>query len=169
MPLFAVYVMKICLIILINLFFGFVGYTYKSKIKKEIETLGLIKDFLTFYETNITLYKNDTHEIFNNYIIMQKNKNAKLLNIFSKNNQCFKINEEILKDNVSDLKTNHLIIKYFSTIGMGDYLFEKEKLSNFKNVISEKIILSEKQYKEKGEVFFRIMIAIGMVLSILIW
>ena len=161
--------MKIVLVISINLFFALVGYYYKNKIKKEIDVLEFLKDFISFYETNLVLYKNDIHEIFNNYKITQKNKNAKQLNIFENNDNYLKINEENLKEYVSNEYTNGLIIKYFSSIGMSDYLFEKEKLLNFKNVLSNKIIVLEKELKEKGGLFFKIMLAIGMVLSILIW
>ena len=117
----------------------------------------------------MTLFKCDIIEIIDKFIIMQNNKNAKYINLFSKNNNLYAINKDFISKQIINKESVETIYKYLALCGKSEYDFEKEKNENFKAYINNSIIGSEKLYREKGGLVFKLLLAIGSVIGILIW
>ncbi len=161
--------MKYFLIIFIIVLFGAVGYARKRKIVYQINVVQDIIKFIEFYESNLSVFKNNLIEIFNKYIIMQNNKNAINNIIILKNNNIFEINQESLKKEFDNIQEKDVLMAYFFKLGQGEFDDEKIKNKEMKNSLKsllEKLTLDKKM---KGDLFFKIMLAIGCVISILIW
>lgn len=161
--------MKIILVMGVICVFGAVGYLYKSKLEHEYKFLKFISDFVSYYYSNIVLVKNNTVEIINNYIITHENKNANYCKMFSKNKYMYEINPKILNYYISQGDNVSVIENYFFQIGKSEYDYEKEKSKNFLGFLKDKIEESYSNFKNKGNLYFKILISIGAILAILIW
>lgn len=161
--------MKLIIIILVIVIFGLIGNLIKQRYENECLFLRYIEDFVNYYYSNIALFKNNTVEIINNYIIMQENKNANYNNLFLKNGNLYSINDKILSKYIL-FSGDVLIIKQFLTgIGNNEYEYEIEKIKVFLNFLKRKKEESLLNLKNKGVLYFKIMLSIGAVLAILIW
>lgn len=169
MPIHSLYDMKILLVLIVIFAFGLVGYIYKQKLKNELDFFKFINEFEEYYNSNMTLFKCDIIEIIDKFIIMQNNKNAKYINLFLKNNNLYAINKDFISKQITNKESLETIYKYLTLCGKSEYDFEKEKNENFKAYINNSIIDSEKLYKEKGGLVFKLLLAIGSVIGILIW
>ena len=161
--------MKIILSSAVILLFGLIGFFYKQKFKEELFMYCYIKKFNKYYQSNITLFKNNIVEIINKYIIMQNNKNANYNKIFIKNNNIFSINKEFLDKYILNKLDSDLIINYFNNLGKYEYNYEIKKLEEFDEFLNLKIKNIEDDIKNKGDLYFKILLAIGAVVAILIW
>lgn len=161
--------MKICLVIIIIVLFGIIGILYKRKLEDEYYFLKYIQDFNNYFSSNVVLFKNNIVEIIDNYIIMQKNKNANFCNLFLKNGNIYEFNEKILKSYISSNDTKELIKLYFKNLGKNEYSFEKEKLNEFNVILKQKIDESYNNLKNKGDLYFKLLLAIGAIIGILLW
>lgn len=117
----------------------------------------------------MTLFKNDVQEIIERYIIMQKNKNAKYCKLFLKNNNIYSFDKNILMLYLNNKTNNEIIEKYLSEIGKNDYEFEKEKNKNFEQFMAASIDNAEKMMNTNGNLVFKLSLAIGAVLGIVLW
>ena len=169
MHLYSIYAMKIFLEICIILFFGSAGYFYKNKYKESLKTLNMLHEFACLYDSNISLFKNDLQEIINNYIITHKNKNANYCKFILKNDNIYQFNMEFLKNKIIDKNTFNVIQRYLIEIGKSEYEYEKEKNRKFEQFLTTKIIEENKLEKEKGGLGFKLMLALGAVVAIVIW
>ena len=161
--------MKLIIIILVIVIFGLIGNLIKQRYENECLFLRYIEDFVNYYYSNIALFKNNTVEIINNYIIMQENKNANYNNLFLKNGNLYSINDKILSKYIL-FSEDVLIIKQFLTaVGNNEYEYEIEKIKVFLNFLKRKKEESLLNLKNKGVLYFKIMLSIGAVLAILIW
>ena len=161
--------MKVVLVLIVIVAFGVVGYLYKQKLKNELNFFKFINEFEEYYNSNMTLFKCDIIEIIDKFIIMQNNKNAKYINLFLKNKNLYIINKDFILKQITNKETVETIYKYLTLCGKSEYDFEKEKNENFKVYINNLIIGSEKIYREKGGLIFKLLLAIGSVIGILIW
>ena len=161
--------MKIIFLILILILFCAIGYLFKEKYKKQKLILEHIDDFLMFYKSKIVISKNNIVEIINEYKIMQNNKNANLQNIFQNNNNLFNFNENLAKRYIFDEKLLKIIVDYFENIGAGNQNFEIEKINSFSKIIKEYLNKTSQEIKTKGEISFKISIALGLVVLIILW
>ena len=100
---------------------------------------------------------------------MQNNKNANLQNIFQNNDNLYKFNENFAKRYIFDENLIKLITAYFENIGSGNQEFELEKVNGVLEIIKEQLEKTTKEIQTKGEVGFKLFIAIGLVVLILLW
>lgn len=161
--------MKILFIILIIIIFGIVGIAYKRKLELEYQFLKYVNDFNNYFSSNIILFKNNIVNIIDSYIIMQKNKNAKFSNLFLKNGYIYQFDEKILKYYIFSNDTKEVIKLYLNNLGKNEYYFEKEKINEFNVFIKQKIEQSYDNFKGKGDLYFKLLLAIGAVIGILLW
>ena len=161
--------MKIVLIVSVIITSGLIGIKIKNKYKDEYLFFKFLKEFHQYIVSNITLFKNNIVEIIDNYIIMHKNKNAKYMNLFLKNSNIYVFNEEIFKKYIKNEEDSFVILEYLNNLGKGEYLFEKEKINNFSVYLDKKIEDSSFELKNKGELYFKLLLAIGAIVAIIIW
>ena len=100
---------------------------------------------------------------------MQNNKNANLQNIFQNNNNLFNFDKNFAKRYIFDEKLLNVIINYFENIGCANQEFELEKLNGFSLIIKENLDKATKDIQTKGEIGFKILIAVGLIVLIVLW
>lgn len=161
--------MKIIILLGIIFIFGLIGYSYKLKLKYEYAFFNYIKEFNNFYQSNITLFKNNIVEIINKFIIMQKNKSADYNKLFIKNNNIYSINKEILSKYIIKENDFDMMFDYLNSLGVCEYSYEVDKINKFNNYISAKINNLKEDIKTKGDLYFKLLLAIGAVIAILLW
>lgn len=161
--------MKIIITILIIICSWIVGYSYKQRFIKEEKLLLLIKEYLGFLKTNIVLFKNNIIDINNQYIIMHKNKNANNYKIYLKNSGYKTFDIEKIKITITKKDAQSIIVNYLETLGQCEYELEKERLDLFLNFINDELKNNKNNQKEKGDLYYKISLSIGIVLSILVW
>ena len=161
--------MKIILIISMITTSGLIGINIKNKYQNEYLFYKFLKDFHQYVVSNITLFKNNIVEIIDNYIIMHKNKNAKYINLFLKNSNIYTYNKEFLNKYITNSENSFIILEYLNNLGKGEYLFEKEKIDNFSVLLDKRIEDSSYELKNKGELYFKLLLAIGSIVAIIIW
>ena len=71
--------MKYVLMVLIIFIFGYIGYKKKHNITNQKNIIDDIKDYIVFYDSNISVFKTNLVEINSRYIIQQNNKNAQTI------------------------------------------------------------------------------------------
>lgn len=146
-----------------------VGYSYKQRFIEEEKLLLLIKEYLGFLKTNIVLFKNNIIDINNQYIIMHKNKNANNYKIYLKNSSYEIFDIEKIKNTITKKDVQNVIVNYLETLGRCEYELEKERLDLFLNFINDELNNNKNNQKEKGDLYYKISLSIGIVLSILVW
>lgn len=161
--------MKIILISVIIVFSGLIGSSLKTKIKNELEILKIIKSYINYLDANISLFKTNIVEINYNYKIMQKNKTANKLNIYSKNNNKVIFELDILEKYIYKKDLFLTIKNYLITLGQNEYVYEKEKLSILNDFLSKCVEEDELEFKTKGSLWFKLSLAIGAVIGIILW
>ena len=161
--------MKLLLVMIVVCLCGVIGYKYKMKYVNQLNALKELKKYCLYFKDNLYLFKNNIQEINNNYIIMHKNKNA--------NNYQNKLNNthvmcdyiKILQNNIFNNELNFVIDNYFLCLGNNEYNYEIDKLTEFILVVDREENITEKQLKEKGDLYFKLSLALGVVGGILIW
>ena len=161
--------MKIILISSIIFIFGVIGYLYKNRFIKQLATLKTLKNYLLYFKDNLVLFKNNIEEINFNYIIKHKNKNAKDCLLKLNNRNKYAINLKILQNNIFNNELFLTIEKYFAVQGGSEYVYEEKRLCEFLKTIEREIKHTEDDVKMKGDLIFKLMLAIGAVVSILLW
>ncbi len=159
--------MKIFLVLLTMLIFGTIAYKYKNKFKLKLNTILIIIDYINYYETNINFFRESLFNINSNYIIMQENKNAKN-NIFKLKSNTLLINYDYL---IRLFKSDEISIinKYFEEMGNREYNEEKIKNDNILKFLTSLKEKTKDDLKTNGEMWFKIILMIGVIVSIIIW
>jgi hypothetical protein len=161
--------MKLFFAVSVVFIFGMLGYKNKKKYINQLNALKELKKYSIFLKDNLYLFKNNVQEINNNYIIMHKNKNANLHQYKLNNAQTMYDIIKILQNYIFDIELNGLINQYFLNLGNSEYGYEIDKLGEFISLLEREILNTEKNLKEKGDLYFKLSLAIGSVLGILIW
>jgi hypothetical protein len=161
--------MRIYILVLIVIIFGLLGFEIKRKYVEQKQILLFLKTFIEYLKLNITLYKSDISEIINNYIIMQNNKNAKYVNLFLKNNNLTQINIKNIRNNILCKDLKFIIESYFFNLGKENIDGENKKAELVINILNEKINKSNEEIKLKGDLSFKIILSLGIVLVIILW
>ena len=161
--------MRIYILVLIVIIFGLLGFEVKRKYVEQKQILLFLKTFIEYLKLNITLYKSDISEIINNYIIMQNNKNAKYVNLFLKNNNLTQINIKNIRNNVLCKDLKFIIESYFLNLGKENIDGENKKAELVINILNEKINKSNEEIKLKGDLSFKIILSLGIVLVVILW
>lgn len=161
--------MKVVLLLVIIFVFALIGFQVKCKYIYQKEMLNYIKSFVEFYELNISIFNNNIVEIINNYIIQQNNKNAKFDKIFLKNNNLYRFNEKLCEIYIYDKDINFAVKSYFDNIGNSNKESECEKNKQFLKLLNSWINKTNEEIKQKGDLQFKLWLAVGVVISIVLW
>ena len=161
--------MKIIFVVFIMLLSFIIGYLYRNKIQNELNFLLYLKKFSDYLKSGINLFKNNIVEIIDEFIILENQKNAKFNKIFLKNMQIYNFCLENIENFIYDKQISFTIYNFLKTLGTNEYEYEGEKINSFILFIGSKILEYEKKLKEKGELFFKVALSIGAVISILVW
>lgn len=161
--------MRVYVYFFIIIIFGLIGYEIKRKYIEQKNILLFFKSLIEYLKLNITLYKSNVDEIINNYKIMQNNKNAKYVNLFLKNNN---FNANIIKNSnncFNDKDTKNLIETYFFNLGKEDIVGENKKAEVILKSINDSLAKINKEIKTKGDLYFKLMLALGVVMVVFLW
>lgn len=161
--------MKIFLCLIILCASAIYGYNLKRKLKRELNFLEYLKEYANFCLSNISLFKNNLSNIIDNFIIMQKNKNAKYNQLFIKNGDYFKISEDFLSKLILNKNDYGIIYTFLQTVGTNEYDFERQRIENFISYLDVLIAKEKELLKTKADLKFKLVLAIGMVICIVIW
>lgn len=161
--------MKTIIILLVVFMFCYIGYFIKIKYKKQKLYLETIKEFIDYYKTNMFVFRNNIVEIIKSFKIIQKNKNAIGENIFKNSEKIYIFDKEFAENYVFDKELINYINNYLSNIGTQNFELENEKLDLFLKYINETILKTNKEIKMKGDLYFKVFIAIGLFAAIIIW
>lgn len=161
--------MKYIILFLILVICGLVGLCVKNKYKKQKEMLEFLSLFMDYLYLNISLYKNNINEIINNYKIQQKNKNAKLIKLFQNSNNLQQINEDFLKLYVYNEECFVAIQLFFNALGTSTKEDECEKIKQLNLGLKSYILKTNDDIKNKGDLSFKIILAIGVMIAIVLW
>lgn len=156
--------MKIIICILILICSMFISYFYKKHFESRLEMVNSLIDYIEYYDSSISLFKENLNEINNKYIIMQNNKNANKIQFSSKNN--ILLIEYVKIFNNSD---NQIINRYLTNMGNNEYDFEKEKNKSMLDFLSRLKQKVSEETKQKGDLGSKIIVAIGAIIAIIIW
>lgn len=161
--------MKYIILFLILIICGLVGLSVKNKYKRQKEMLEFLSMFLDYLYLNISLYKNNINEIINNYKIQQKNKNAKFVKLFQNFNIFQPVNEDFLKLHIYNEECFAAIKLFFDTLGTGTKEDECEKIKQLNLGLKSYILKTNDDIKNKGDLSFKIILAIGVMIDIVLW
>lgn len=159
--------MRILVVVILMFVFSVAAYKYKNKFRLKIKLAEEIISYVEFYETNISFYKENLYKINSRFNIMQENKNAKNI-CLQLNNNIYLLNNKILFKTF-DSGCCDIINKYFSEIGQSDYCYEKDKSDNILKFLTKLKNEAKEDLKTKGEMWFKIILMIGVLISIIIW
>jgi len=161
--------MKIVLIILIILLSYYIGFYYKNRQIEKYKLLCYLKNYSINLKTNINLFKNNFVKVTDDFIELQDKKTAKFNNIFEKKCDIYKINDKFI-DIFDFYEQDSVIIKTFlNSIGNNEYEYENIRINEFITFLDKKIEEYSMYVKTKGELTLKLTIAIGCVISIIIW
>lgn len=160
--------MKIILCLFILIFFGCIGYGFKYKRKRENDFYNYLSEYASVCKSNISLFKNDIVNITDNYIITQKNKNANYNKIFVKSGNVYQISMDFINKYVTDKKDTEIIYNFLNQLGTNDYEFEKKRIQEFLDYLNGKSKNFENLMKS-ADLKFKVMLAVGAVVCIVIW
>lgn len=161
--------MKYFCVVVIIFCFGFYGYANKIKYVKQKEFLIFIRNFLEYLYLNISIYKNNLTEIINSYKIQQINKNAKFDDFFQNNDNFSKFNEKIINKYIYDSLSLTILKELFLDLGKANKEIECEKIKNVVKFLEKEIEETEVDVKVKGDFSFKILLCLGLLISIIIW
>ena len=161
--------MKKFVIVFVVFCFCYIGYLVKQKFKNQRNCLEQIKNFLDYFKANMSVLKSDVVEIINDYKFIQNNKNAKEFHLFQNNENLVEFNSKLLERYIYDENLSSVLAKYFDDFGMRTHEFEREKLDDFLPFIDLCIQNTNEEIKSKGDLWFKILIAVGLVLAIVLW
>lgn len=161
--------MKILICLIVLILCAGVGYALKWKAKKEQDFLEYLKDFTNYFLANISLFKNNVVAIIDNYNITQKNKNAKFSEIFEKTSNFYQIESKNVARYISDEANKNVICEFLKNVGSNEYDYERKKAEDFMKFLDEKIQYTKKEKIKKSDLNFKLFLAVGAVICIIIW
>lgn len=161
--------MKYIVLVFIVAIFGILGYQKKRFYLNQKKTLQSLIDYVIYYDANLSVLKNNLTQINDDYLITHNNKNANIYNILLKNNNIYQFNLKIIKNTLFNLNQSSVIINYLQHIGMSEYENEKNKNKEILEVLNNALVKCGENIINRGELYFKIMLAIGAIFAILIW
>lgn len=161
--------MKILLILSILTMFFLIGYFYKQKVKNNYQFLVYLKNYVLFLKSNISLYKVNMVKITDDFLKLQNEKNAKYNKIFVKNGEIYSVLPENVEYFVQNKEDSLIINSFFEKLGKNDYEYENHKIDKFLIYLDERQKIYFSDIKIKGDLTLKILIAVGLVISILVW
>mgnify|MGYP002522047267 CR=1 FL=1 len=161
--------MKILLVILIMLLFFIFGYMYKQEVKSQYDFMVYLKNYSNFLSSNISLFKNNLVKITDDFLNLNSQKNAKFNKIFVKNGEIYSISQKNIDFFLKNEQDRQVVFSFLSTVGNNDYEYENNKINSFIIYLNEREKVYLDNIKLKGELTLKILISIGLVVSILVW
>ena len=161
--------MKYILLIIVLFLCGLIGYILKEKYRQQKEFLEFMRSFVEYLHLNISIYKNNISEIINGYIINQKNKSAKYNKLFQNKAHKPVFNMEIIDYYIYNKDVGLVIKSFLIELGSGDGEFECKKIELFKSQLEDYISITNNELKTKGELAFKLWLAIGLIVDIILW
>lgn len=161
--------MKILLVILIMLLFFIFGYMYKQEVKSQYDFMVYLKNYSNFLSSNISLFKNNLVKITDDFLNLNSQKNAKFNKIFVKIGEIYSISQKNVDFFLKNEQDRQVVFSFLSTIGNNDYEYENNKINSFIIYLNEREKVYLDNIKFKGELTLKILISIGLVVSILVW
>lgn len=161
--------MKILLVILIMLLFFIFGYMYKQEVKSQYDFMVYLKNYSNFLSSNISLFKNNLVKITDDFLNLNSQKNAKFNKIFVKIGEIYSISQKNVDFFLKNEQDRQVVLSFLSTVGNNDYEYENNKINSFIIYLNEREKVYLDNIKLKGELTLKILISIGLVVSILVW
>ncbi len=161
--------MKIILIILIISLSGITGFCIKNKYVKQLQIYQILINFFEYYLTSISIFKNNIQEIILNYKLINKNKNALYDNIFKNNDNLFQINKEFIFENINEKETKLILETTINSMGSANIEIEEDKIKSLITFLNKKKQQAEEKVNKEGNLYFKLSLAAGAVISIIIW
>ena len=161
--------MKFVIFGIIVILAGLIGFEIKRKYVEQKDFLEFLISFLNYSHMSISVYKTNIDEIINNYLIQQKNKNAKYTNIFTKCTKNYTINQQKIEKYIYDNELGLRLTAFFEMFGKMNL---EEECVNIKSILKIIEVYSKKtteEIKTKGDLYFKISLIIGVVVVILLW
>lgn len=159
--------MKIVLFALLFSVCGALGYGYKYKLNQKSNLLNFLYEFCKFYDSNMTLFKNNIVEIIDKFKREENFKNFH--QFFVSESGIYRFDKAFLQKFLSEGSELMIIDNYFSGLGKNDYEYEKEKNKNFEAYIKSALEKARKVAEQKGGLCFKLSLALGAVLCIVLW
>ncbi len=132
------------------------------------EFYKLIVVFCDYLKTNISMYRMKTNELIDGFV---KNYPSQFDKIFIGFKKCIgAVNNELQLTEIGFLKTSEIqeIKNFLLQLGTSDEANQIAAIENFKQVISYRTELCKKSRNIKEGLIFKISLAIGSVICILI-
>lgn len=161
--------MKLIILAGVIITFASIGFQVKNKYVKQKEFLIFLESFLNYLYINISIYKNNLDEIINNYLIQQNIKNAKYIKFILKNDNLKRFDEKLLNDYIYNEELKNQINIYFNGLGKGTIQSECENSKYILACVKSNIEKTNEDIKQKGDLYFKIWLAIGVVVDIILW
>lgn len=161
--------MKILLCIIIFVICSGAGYIYKLRLKIKQQFLEYLLEFENYLSCNMTLFKNDVIEIINKFLESKKDKCEKFNLVFVQSNGVYLFDKKILLKYLKDENQVAMIDRFLKELGKNEYEFEKEKNKNFEDYIKTEIVDAKNVCDKQGSLYFKLSLALGAVLCIIIW
>lgn len=161
--------MKFVIFGIIVILAGLIGFEIKRKYVDQKNFLEFLINFLNYSHMSISVYKTNIDEIINNYLIQQKNKNAKYINIFTKYTKNYTINQQKIEKYIYDNELGLRLTAFFEMFGKMNL---EEECINIKSILKTIEVYNMKtieEIKTKGELYFKISLIVGVVIVILLW
>lgn len=144
----------------------YIGVSIDRHYKKRLDTVRDFSDFLAYASREISFLKTDILTVVSNYI---KGRTSPLSDALAKIKDSYEKGEKLTIENpYISAEDKEIIVRFFEGIKKSDYK-EQEKLFQ-KTIVEagERVRISEKQKKEKGELIKKLCILAGVGLMILI-
>lgn len=152
--------MKICVLLVLNLIVFWIAYEYRNINKKKILFYQSANVFINDLIANINFNKKSVYEIF-------KANLANYNTLFVKTMQGYFINQNLNSECLSSNELNSFE-EFIKSVGVFDVDGTINNLSFYKMSFEQKIELLNNEYKKKVEPIFKIIIILGLAISILI-
>ena len=115
------------------------------------------------------MFKADIVQIIDEFTLFQDENNKKFNKIFQKENGVYEIIRAEIENNNSNEQDSFMIFSFLDSIGSNGYEFEEDKINVFLNFLEMK----QKEYfeyiKTKGVLSQKVIMSVGLIISILIW
>ncbi|MBQ8424968.1 MAG: hypothetical protein IJX17_02980 [Clostridia bacterium] len=147
----------------------YLGQNYKNRIIKQYKFFNYLKRFTNYLKANINLFKINIINIIDEFKINNDEKNANYSEIFIKNGEIYDISRENIEKIGLTSDDNIIIYNYLKALGTNEYYYEENKNNSFITYLDRKLEEYSNYIKTKGELTLKIALAIGCVISIIIW
>lgn len=149
--------MKLFLIIILLFIFIVLGATIYLYYLNRYKIFSDLVYICKFYKNNVTFNRNEINVILNESI----------MNLSPISKFVFK-NYNLLMKRFFTKKDIDLISKFFGSLGKGDVAFEIGNAEYYEKLFENEKIISKENIEKKGLLYFKLLIACGIIISIIL-